>query len=412
VLGLVSGFAGLLVLMPAVGAAAEARGFAPALLHTAIVSGLLWALLGRLRRLRTGVPQLLFLLTVAELAVANAWLVVTGPSSLYDAPSWAAQEISSRRASTAGAGMARVYRSGRLPFTWRPTDLAQGGMEDELACGARWGIDTLSPRNHLLSKTSMFSFYSDVLFDSTVLLETAAKLNSHGTGHRELPSQLLNVLSAEYLILPPGPSTFSAQRVADIPGPLPALLWKNTSRSERAWVVHDMRVLPPLTDRVPSQLERRTEAVLLDADELRDFSRTAVVEAELAEQRSSAPAATRGPDGAAEQDTCRIVLDEPQHVVVEARLTSPGLLVLNDTYYPGWKAAVETAGPMGERAGEREHPIWRTNRIMRGVWLPAGDFRVHFRFRPSHFALGAALSALGWGLLPLLLLGLRRRRSW
>jgi hypothetical protein len=94
VLCLTSGLAGLLALVP--GVAAVPSAIAPALLHTAIVCGLLFALLGRLGGVRPGVPRLLFLLTVVELAVANAWLVVTGPSTLYDAPSQIVQQIDSR----------------------------------------------------------------------------------------------------------------------------------------------------------------------------------------------------------------------------------------------------------------------------------------------------------------------------
>ena len=69
-------------------------------------------------------------------------------------------------------------------------------------------------------------------------------------------------------------------------------------------------------------------------------------------------------------------------VLLEARLKEPGLLVLADTYYPGWKAFVDG----------KESRIYRANYILRAVYLPAGEHRVEFRYEPLSFKAGAVIS--------------------
>ena len=66
---------------------------------------------------------------------------------------------------------------------------------------------------------------------------------------------------------------------------------------------------------------------------------------------------------------------------IAARLARPGLVVLADQFYPGWQAEVE-----GDGGPPRPVPILQTNRVMRGLWLPAGSHRLTFRYRPWSFA--------------------------
>ena len=83
----------------------------------------------------------------------------------------------------------------------------------------------------------------------------------------------------------------------------------------------------------------------------------------------------------------------------------PGLLVLSDAYYPGWRATVD-----GEAA-----PIYPTNVLFRGVPIPAGEHTVVFTYAPSGWLLGWGLAAAGavllGGLGVLSVWGFRRGRS-
>jgi hypothetical protein len=94
-----------------------------------------------------------------------------------------------------------------------------------------------------------------------------------------------------------------------------------------------------------------------------------------------------------------IVRDEPTLVEVEAELDAPGLLVLADSYFPGWQATLD--GELLEI-----HPA---NHLFRGVFVPAGRHRVRFTYRPRRLVLGMAAS--GAGIVLLLLLAWRGRRD-
>jgi hypothetical protein len=78
-------------------------------------------------------------------------------------------------------------------------------------------------------------------------------------------------------------------------------------------------------------------------------------------------------------------------VEIEAKLTTPGLVVLADQFYPGW--TLEVSSPGGP---PQEAPILRTNRVMRGAWLPAGEHRLVYRYRPASFRWGAGISGAAW----------------
>jgi hypothetical protein len=77
-----------------------------------------------------------------------------------------------------------------------------------------------------------------------------------------------------------------------------------------------------------------------------------------------------------------------------AEFSGPGLLVLSDTYYPGWKAYDQITG--------RELPIHPANIAFRGVFLEEErTYRIAFHYKPSW--LKTALMSLSSGLIMLLL---------
>ena len=62
-----------------------------------------------------------------------------------------------------------------------------------------------------------------------------------------------------------------------------------------------------------------------------------------------------------------------------------GLLVLSDTYFPGWRAAVNG----------RAQAIYPTDGALRGVPVPKGTSRVEFRYEPRAFSIGLVLAVAG-----------------
>jgi hypothetical protein len=91
--------------------------------------------------------------------------------------------------------------------------------------------------------------------------------------------------------------------------------------------------------------------------------------------------------------------DGPNRVTIRAALDSPGYLVLADTWYPGWQAAVD-----GEPA-----EILRANYAFRAVRLEAGEHTVEMVYRPTSVLVGGALSLAALAVVVVGLLLARKR---
>lgn len=76
----------------------------------------------------------------------------------------------------------------------------------------------------------------------------------------------------------------------------------------------------------------------------------------------------------------------PNELKMRVTTSARGLLVLTDTYYPGWRAQIDGAGV----------PIYRTDGTFRGVVVPPGRHVVEMRFVSRSFEAGMALSVLFW----------------
>jgi hypothetical protein len=82
--------------------------------------------------------------------------------------------------------------------------------------------------------------------------------------------------------------------------------------------------------------------------------------------------------------TANIVRYENQSVVIRAALDDAGILVLADSYYPGWRAYVDG----------KEKRILRANLFFRAVNLSRGDHTVEFRYEPWSFSFGLVVSLM------------------
>lgn len=66
------------------------------------------------------------------------------------------------------------------------------------------------------------------------------------------------------------------------------------------------------------------------------------------------------------------------------KTVSPQILLLNDNFYPGWKAYVDG----------KETKIYRANYSFRAVELPKGNYEIKFVYEPFSFKLGLTISLL------------------
>jgi hypothetical protein len=113
------------------------------------------------------------------------------------------------------------------------------------------------------------------------------------------------------------------------------------------------------------------------------------------------PMAPVEPPGGATEATS-ITADAPTLVALRATLASPGLLVLADTWYPGWTVRVDG----------RSARLLRADHAFRAVTLPAGEHRVEFRYVPTWLVPGTMLGVLGAGcLLACVLVGREPKRA-
>jgi hypothetical protein len=82
---------------------------------------------------------------------------------------------------------------------------------------------------------------------------------------------------------------------------------------------------------------------------------------------------------------CDIVDYRRHRVTIDFEVTGRGLLVLLDSWYPGWKARVDG----------QERPIYQVDGLFRGVEVADGERRLEITYEPWPFRVGAAVSLLG-----------------
>jgi hypothetical protein len=278
---------------------------------------------------------------------------------------------------------------------WLPPSFPKGSSPHRLAEGMQWDRDTLWPKYNLSERIPLAEVQGTMKpYDYQVLLWMGKEEKGSA------PSLLT------YLILPGEPSIPGMGRIGleetEAEGLDDISLWHNPDPLPRAWIVHQVDVLPPLASSDPHVVSRRTREVFYPDGRPRDLRASAVVEGKRGREGGQSPllsprakklprAATTNEAQVPCRCSCRVVRYDPSCVEIEAELNEPGLVVLCDQFYPGWRLDVQTAGQ-----GTRQIPILRANRVMRGAWLPAGRHRLSYRYRPATVFWGACLSGIGW----------------
>ena len=194
-----------------------------------------------------------------------------------------------------------------------------------------------------------------------------------------LSMRVLGMLGVSSVLVPPDLERYAAQlRVPvgelglDSPGMRLAYdgpdgrIYRNTRALPRAFVVHAQRVVSG---------ERESLRTVGDPAGP-DLARVAVTERAL-------PGLTRAGAGPAPPPSpARIVAYGAQRVVLDVSARRPGLTVLSDVHFPGWKATVDG----------RSAPIHQVDHMLRGVPVPAGSSRVELRYEPGSFTAGWIVS--------------------
>lgn len=117
--------------------------------------------------------------------------------------------------------------------------------------------------------------------------------------------------------------------------------------------------------------------------EVRKVSGIAPGEQKLPSSPSSSSSLESEPgEGSANKVT--FLQDQNEHVALSVQCDKDSLVVLNDRFYPGWKAKVDSVPAT----------IYRANGFMRSVYVTKGSHLVEFDFRPDSLRFGIYLAAL------------------
>jgi hypothetical protein len=153
-------------------------------------------------------------------------------------------------------------------------------------------------------------------------------------------------------------------------------IYRNTDAFPRVWAVHKARkvreekdVEPTLID--PSLDLRRETFLLVDPPRMETCQ---------------------------EGDDVRLIRHSAGHVTIEADMGCKGMVILGDSYFPGWGATVD-----GKPAG-----IYEAYTAVRGVMVDKGKHLIEMRYRPASVFAGFAMTLVG--IFGAVMLSVRSRR--
>ncbi len=142
---------------------------------------------------------------------------------------------------------------------------------------------------------------------------------------------------------------------------------------QEPWVYENTTVLPRafFADSVETLIGRRSIFARMKDGKF-DPRHTAIIE-------EQAPFAVLPADS----NTATVSAYDIHKITIDARVIRPTVMVLSEVYYPsGWKAYVDGV----------ETKIYKTNYILRSIFLKPGAHKIEFRFAPTSFALGMWIS--------------------
>ena len=242
------------------------------------------------------------------------------------------------------SGEARVMGLG----TFKPDTLLPAFVQDV------GGYDSFYPR-----EASEYLAYME-----RGILRKGERLTSHVFPLSHWDSPMADLLGVRYFV------AYPHQDLAGLPlaAETPLRIYENPRALPRCFEVTRFRVMPHDVAMLAVLADRRfnaREEVLLDTD----------------------PGLESSPQAAGNEP--RLMVDgawpgyPPTKVEIASSGHGPRLLVLTDTFAPGWVARVDS----------REVPILRADYMFRAVAVPAGSHRVVFSYEPAAMRLGLLLAA-------------------
>lgn len=178
-------------------------------------------------------------------------------------------------------------------------------------------------------------------------------------GSAGLNTEVLNMLNTRYLTYPNPVSIPGWQVAYEADG---GVVMENSEVLPKAWFV-DSLVVAESPNQAIEELNRfdaSSTAILMDVDRTPDISPASYGTAEITDYG-------------------------PREITAHVTTDAPSFLVMSEIYYPaGWSATLN----------DEPVDIHRTNYILRGFEIPAGEHELKLRFDPRSHILGSRLSWL------------------
>jgi hypothetical protein len=358
-------------------------------------------------------------LMTVDLALANRREVATIAQSAYDAESRVLAAIRRSEREAPEGGPFRVFRLNG----WAPSEWLRSASPDRLEEIVRWERETLKPKyEQPLRLASTFAYGTVELADAGPFFEPFAIRPDPALARRlalaegrkinYFPRRGFDLWNTRYFIVPSRLTwTSRARGFASLlpesepiyPGPFTGpdgkaqlerwgregdvQVFRNLAAYPRAWVVH--RAIPLGETGGLSRADRMgvMSAMLYQNDELWQVEGRKVADPHRVAWVEAPAAKLAGLAGAREGSEPVRFLEgnDPTRVELEVNLQSPGLVILADVFYPGWRLEIDG----------RPAEILRANRLMRGAVVAAGSHRLVYTYRPDSLVVGVGLSVVG-----------------
>jgi Bacterial membrane protein YfhO len=373
------------------------------------------------RRSRAGALALVVL--VIDLAVANASLVWTTPQADFDVPSDAARQIEAAERINPSPGPFRIHRM----TSWCPAQFLTMTTDQRLREANAWERATLRPLFGLPLGLEYCETVGNMELDDYVAFFAVqpdmpvpakmARILGVQPDHPifYFPRRSYDFWGARYFILPasadwgtpergfasflgstdllyPDRAAFDASGGEGRAGDPWAVrhdwqLRRNRAVYPRAWLVHSARVRPlasrpDVRDRLTDSLIFMNDPIWNDRDRpVYNLRESALIETDDREGlKKFLPGTPIGPT-----ESVAVTAYDPTRVELKATMDRPGVVILADAYYPGWRLRID-----GQNA-----PIYRANRLMRGAAVPAGVHTLVFTYEPASFRVGLVVCSAG-----------------
>lgn len=242
--------------------------------------------------------------------------------------------------------------------------LSSGWQDSKVYAGLR---EALTPNSNVLWQIASYeAFFSRQLNRTTIvdsLLDSHIQVTDQEVVISTVASSLLDLSSVTHLI-----SSVPVQQESLIQKPV---IYDQKTADVAIWLFANPTAVPrAYFAQTTIVVETVEEAQRTLVDEKFKVGKTVLVEDQLDLESYQG------------KGTAQILITEPRRVVIQSSTPQRALLVLNDTYYPGWLAMIDGIS----------EPIFPVNIRFRGVVVPEGEHIVEFRYQPRSYRIGIAVS--------------------